>query len=220
MENTDFVTYLKTYNKEEAEELAFLLRENKIDFEFNDTSSLFNPSFANNTFDKEYRIKLKQTDFERADLAQQERAAALSVSVGKDYYLYDFSNEELLEIIAKSDEWSRFDYWFAQKVLKDRGEDVTSQKIDFLNTERLKNLEKPEKSSFRWILVSYVLAVIGSLVALFIGWYLWTHKKTLPNGESVYVYSVKDRRHGLIIILLSFFFIVFWSVYAYRSYVG
>jgi hypothetical protein len=38
-----------------------------------------------------------------------------------DYYLFEFSDAELNEILSKPDEWGDFDYQLAQQLLRERG---------------------------------------------------------------------------------------------------
>jgi hypothetical protein len=38
-------------------------------------------------------------------------------------------------------------------------------------------------------------------------------KKTLPNGESVYQFSEKDRKHGTVFLFGGIFFFIFWILF-------
>jgi len=65
--------------------------------------------------------------------------------VEKDYYLLSFSDEELIDVIAKSDEWNKFDVELAQKILKEKGKEVTEQQITQIKQQRIEELSKPEE---------------------------------------------------------------------------
>lgn len=41
--------------------------------------------------------------------------------VDKDYYLFSFTEIELEDLIQKKNEWSKFDFLLAKKILNDRG---------------------------------------------------------------------------------------------------
>jgi hypothetical protein len=43
---------------------------------------------------------------------------------------------------------------------------------------------------------------LGGAIGIAVGLNLWTMKKTLPNGERVYVYAEKDRIQGQIITVV------------------
>ena len=65
-----------------------------------------------------------------------------------------------------------------------------------LKKERLKQLAKPEENQKPWIIGGYIFSFLGGFLGMIIGYFLWTSKKTLPNGERVHSYIEKDRKHG------------------------
>jgi hypothetical protein len=132
--------------------------------------------------------------------------------VVEDYYLFGFTNEELYEIILKPDEWSSFDYMLSQKILTDRGQPIDEDLVKKIRQQRIDDLSKPEPPQTAWIYFGYFLAVMGGLLGLFIGWYLFTHKKTLPNGQKVLAYSERDQWHGKTIFFIGIPFMIFWIV--------
>ena len=64
---TDFVTFQRFNDRTAALALAETFRENGIECGLEDVSENFDVSFANNEINKDFRIKLKPVDFERAD---------------------------------------------------------------------------------------------------------------------------------------------------------
>jgi hypothetical protein len=202
MSDPKFVTYQKFSNKAEAMEIADLLKKNDIEFFVEDDSLDFDPSFANNETTKEYRIKLQQQDFRKADEVMFRITENQLKDVDKDYYLFEFSDEELFEILARSDEWSKFDYLLAKQILKDRGREVEPQVLEELREQRIEELARPEESQSGWIVAGYIFAFLGGFLGVIIGWHLMVHKKTLPDGERVYGYSQGDRAHGRWIVTI------------------
>ncbi len=211
MDTEQFLTYQRFIDRNDAIELAGLLRSNSIDFQLEDHSSSFDASFANSELSKEYRIKLKKEDFDVADKIQLEIADRLTAETDKDHYLFGFSDHELIEVVLKRDEWSKFDFLLAQKILKDRGREITQDTLGILREQRLEELAKPEESQKGWITAGYLFALLGGLIGLFIGIHLLTHQKTLPNGSRVSGYSVKDKKHGLRITVIGLVFLVIWT---------
>jgi len=201
-----FLTYQKFSDRPSAIEVSEILTENGVEWEIEDASAVFDASFANNAFDKEFRIKIKKEDFERADQLFLDLSAAELENIDKDYYLLEFTNEELRDLLSKSDEWSKFDYLLAQKLLKDRGEGMAEEELMSLKEERITELSKPEKSQRGWIIAGYIFAFGGGILGLLIGWNLRSHKKTLPNGERVYSYSEEDRKSGKSILIIAIVF--------------
>ena len=208
MTTEQFLTYQRFNDRHDATELAGLLDQHQVAYQLEDHSPGFDATFANTGLGKEYRVKLRQADFARADALQLEIANKLIAGVDKDHYLFGFSDEELTEVVLKRDEWSKFDFLLAQKILKDRGREINPDAIAALSRQRLAELAKPEESRTRWIIVGYVLAVLGGLLGVFVGIHLLTHKRTLPNGDRVVAYSAADRQHGRRITILGLVFLV------------
>ncbi len=205
-----FLTYQKFNYKGEAAELGDLLADHKIEHFIEDTSSSFDPSFSNNELNKEFRIKLKKQDFEKADKLLLAISADQISAIDKDYYLFEFSDEELMDILKKSDEWSKFDYLLAQKILKGRGQEINDKQLESLRKQRIEELAKPGEYQKSWIIAGYVFSFLGGLMGVFIGWHLISYKKTLPNGDSVYGYTVEGRKHGSNILLLGIVSFIIW----------
>ena len=163
-----------------------------------------------------FEIRIKQSDFEKAELILEKEVENELNDIDPDYYLFDFTNEELYEVLLKSDEWNKFDYKLAQKLLKDRGKSIDSDLLDSIKKQRLEELAKPEGNQKPWIAAGYIFTLFGGFIGIVIGYFLWTSKKTLPNGQKVYSYSEKDRRQGKIIFYVAT--IVFISVIIFRLY--
>lgn len=205
-----FLTFQKFNDAGLANEIAERLRQSNIEYQLEDNNKIFDPSFANNTFEPDINLKIKPEDFSNADKALEAYYKASLAETDKDYYLFEFSDDELVEIIAKPDEWGRFDYQLAQKILSDRGKEVNPEIAGMLKTQRIKELAKREIVHSYWIYAGYIFAIVGGLFGIIIGWTLAYFKKTLPDGTRINAYSVKDRNHGTRILLLSIIGLIGW----------
>ena len=198
----NYAVFRKFSDVDQAKELASTLKDNGIEYELVDNSPTFDVTFSGNTLQNEVQLKIKQVDFDKANKLLEEEAKNLINQVNKDHYLFEFTNEELYEIIMKPDEWSTFDYKLAQKILIDRGQTINDDLINSLRKQRIEDLSKPEQGQKTWIYAGYLFAILGGLIGVFIGWYLWTYKKTLPDGQKVYAYSDSDQKHGRNIFII------------------
>jgi len=227
MENSIF---RKSINKAIIEEIAFVLEDNHIPFKLVDNEKYFDATFVNDASKVEYQIMIDRADFDKAEEIMTNYFAQ-NLEIPEDYYLKDFTNDELREIIYKKDEWSEFDYELAKKLLSERGIIISENEINQINSDRLeslkKNYEKPEDVK-NLIILGYIFSIIGCLASFFIGFLLFISygislailksMKQLPNGERVYYFNKQDRRHGKRILIISIVFTVFWTIlFAYKN---
>jgi hypothetical protein len=209
----EFITFEKFSNKNSADEFVKLIEEEKIEYFLENNSLSFDPTFANNGFGTEYCLKIKKEDFDRVNQILLEKSEKEINEIEKDYYLFTFSDEELIDVISKSDEWNAFDVSLAKKLLKEKGVDISSKRVEEIKEQRILELAKPEKKHLGFLIFGYISALFGGLWAIFIGWHLLTYKKTLPNGNRIYAYSKDDRKHGNRILITGIVFFVLWVIY-------
>jgi hypothetical protein len=200
----EFLTFQKYTNKESVLELEKILKENKIIYLLEDHSTSVDSNILGNASVKEFRIKIKNNDFEKVDKLLQVIILKELDQVDQNHYLFKFSDNELFEIITQKDEWSRYDYLLAQKILQERGKEINPEIIQLIKKQRIAELSKPEESQKGWIFAGYLFASLGGFLGVIIGWHLLTHKKTLPNGDRVYTHAKSDRAHGNRIAIIGF----------------
>ena len=214
----EFITFKKFNDAALAWALTDLLEENDIEYQTEEGAFSFDPTFgASKELSTEYLVKISPDDFTRATELLKASEANDIANIGTDYYLYTFTDAELMEILEKADEWSTFDYELARKLLAERGVDISDNAIASLTEKRVEDLKKPESTQTYWIVMGYVFAVIGGILGLFIGWHLAWHKKTLPNGEKVYGYNEPDRKHGRTIFYISIVGVIVGTVFNFRE---
>lgn len=202
--SNDHSIFRRFSNIEQALELKIALNSNDIDTIIDDNSPPVDVTFGvGGSLQDTIEVRIKQADFEKAELILEKEAEKQLNNIDPGYYLFEFSNEELYDILLKSDEWNKFDYTLAQKILRDKGKSVDKELLDSLKKQRLEDLAKPEGNQKPWIAAGYILALLGGFIGLVIGYFLWTSKKTLPNGQKVYAYSENDRKQGKYIFIFS-----------------
>ena len=211
----EFITFQKFSDQNAALQLGDFFKEKGLKYLIEDNSLRFDPTFSNNGFGKEFCIKLKKSDFEKGNAFLNEKAENEIVEIDNDYYLLSFTDKELFELIAASDEWSPFDVLLAERLLKERGKEVTLDEIENIKKNRIVELSQPERSQRTYIIIGYITAILGGFLGIFIGWHLFTFKKTLPNGNRIYAYSDNDRKHGNRILIIGGIFLVIWLLYRF-----
>ena len=228
----DYTLFRKYPNIAQAEEMLKKLQENGIDGMLVDNSLAVDVTFFGNRLSDEIELKVHKGHFEKANKLLEKEAEIMLEDVPMDHYLFGFTNEELIEILQKPDEWSVIDYQLAQKILGSRGEKMSEEMIATFKEARLKELAKPEKGQKGWITLGYAAAILGGLFGVFailgglfgvfailsglfgvfIGWYLYSFKKTLPDGRKVFAHTKKDRTQGKNILFVGIVFLIIYFV--------
>jgi hypothetical protein len=214
MKQEEYLTLQKFNDEAAARELMELLDQNDISHQEATNNGFFDPTFSKNELGIEIRVKIKREDFLKASELTMKLAEAEMATLDKDYYLYGFTDEELMEIVTRPDTWNQLDYLMSQKLLKERGKEINPEVAKVMKDQRLKELAKPAESMTALIYGGYMLAIMGGLLAIFLGWHLATHKRTLPNGDRVYAYTFADRNHGTYIFLLGIVGFIVWTAYS------
>jgi hypothetical protein len=216
MEREEFVSFQVFGEKMLADSLASFLTDRDVPFVYEDNSSGLDSSFGG-TANLEYIVKLRPADFERVNAMMIEAAQSDFDHVEEDYYLLHFSTDELRDVVAHADEWSPYDNLLAQKLLADRGETLSHEEVFGLRQQRIDELSKPAPPQTAAIVAGYLFSLIGGLLGILIGWYLYANKKALPNGERVFTYRHRDRKHGLRIMVLGIGVLAGAVVYMYAA---
>ena len=180
-----------------------ILGENGIDHRLEKSKEILDRTFIGDNLEKKFFLKIRSSDFLKANEILDARILQNITALEKDYYLFAFTNAELHEIIMKPDEWSRQDFIIARKILAERGEYINEEIINDLKSKRINELSREESEPTLTIISGYILALLFSIVGLFFGLTFLTAKKVIPNGKKVFTYSRNTRKHGRNIVILS-----------------
>lgn len=194
-----YVSFKKYPDAKQARAIQELLLENGIECIFVNNSSQLGGLSGEGSH--EYELQLHPDSFEKAEALLEKEAEAMLTSLPEDYYLLEFTDEELYDVIMKHDEWSEFDYMLARRLLTERGKNVDESLIKVLRNQRIEDLAKPEQDQTAWIAFGYFAALLGGFFGVITGYVLWSSQKTLPNGQIVFTYSKRDRMHGKNILI-------------------
>jgi len=204
-----FIPYRRFDTMQIAQEFIEKLNESGIIFELDEypkeTGTLFY-----NLSENGIQINLCQDDFDKANsITLQDNELN---GINEDYYLYDFSDEELIEVLVKPYEWGEIDRTLAPKILIQRGYNLEDLDIEQKKEDYIQALAQPQKESLLLIIVGYGFAIVGGLLGLAIGWGLDNMKTSLPNGKQVYTYTEKCRKHGMRIFKLGVIMLTFYGL--------
>jgi hypothetical protein len=198
----EFLTYKKFYDQVDVDSVTSILNENGIEFQITQDRESLDSLYGDKQFSRQYFVKIKGSDFQKADSILLDISEKEISQVDKDHYLYSFTDDELIDILRRPDEWNEFDYRLSVKLLSDRGKEIDQKTIESFRQERIKDLSKQDDGDKLWTFLGYVFAVLGGLLGIFIGWHLMTFKKTIPNGQRIYAYTLTARGHGRRILII------------------
>jgi ATP-dependent Zn protease len=197
----EFTTARKFSDEEPFNDLLKILEKNSIPYQ----TEVFREridAVSMRPLPAEYNVKVPSDKFAQVFEILNDIASKEVFDVDKTHYLFDFTDQELYDILAKPDEWSAFDYQLSQRILKERGKQIDKDFLNSLRKTRIEDLAKPEEKQTNNVWVGYLFSLLGGLIGIAIGWNMMSSKKKLPNGEEIFSYQQNDRKHGKRIMIL------------------
>jgi hypothetical protein len=125
-----------------ASAVADKLQAQQIDCVVEKVKPLLEPGFFRNTVEQTIHLKVRANDLDKAHKALEEYYRRHLENVDPGYYLLSFTDVELLEIIAKPDEWGHFDYVLARTLLAERGLEIPDETVEQMKQQRLLQLAR------------------------------------------------------------------------------
>jgi hypothetical protein len=125
-----------------ASAVAEKLRAQQIECMVEKVKPLLEPGYFQNTVEQNIHLKVRVNDLDEAHKALEEYYRHRLQDVEPGYYLLSFTDVELLEILAKPDEWGHFDYVLARALLAERGLEIPDETIAQMKQQRLLQLSR------------------------------------------------------------------------------
>ncbi len=207
MSQTDEWIDVQTFaDLESAKEILSLFQENRLNYMIVEDKrrevASIDMEFSNRGI-AAFHLQVLPQDIERAQRIIALASGQAIAEVDEDDYISRFSNDELLEILQKADEWNPSDVQLAFKFLNQRGHTVLPEDFEKMRQQRMQELEKPIDASSSFLILGYAFAILGGFIGLMIGFQITTYSKRLPDGRKVHHYTLKTRKKGQWILGLS-----------------
>src|SRR6185437_4818243 len=197
-----FLTFQQFATEDDANEVAEKLKEHGIDIIIESNPPLLDSNFIGTQYNNYVLLKIDADDFEKAQKILIENTPVDINTVDKHYTLFSFTNNELMDVLKKPDEWGAFNYNLALQILKERGVEISEEKKEELQHEFIDTLSE-KKSLSKWLIrLGYFFSLIGipativggiagmnliynvfmlpGIFGIIIGWQVARSKKTLP----------------------------------------
>lgn len=192
----DFTLFQTFTDSESARPTIDLLTAAGVAVQIDDTRLLYSNVLQQTPTLPEVRVLVPLTDLARARTLL-ETSAAEADDMPADHYLREFSDAELVDLVAKPDEWSAHDYVWAQQLLAIRGNSLRPAEVQALRQVRTEQLATHKPLPTVWRIVGWITAVLGGIIGIVIGWNFYASRTTLPDGRSLATYSPADQQQGL-----------------------
>jgi hypothetical protein len=190
------LTFQKYSDPGLARAIGEMLGKAGIEYEIEGEHLHLDQAIVGNTSQPLIHLKIPSADFVRARAVLEDYYEGQLQDVDPDYYLFTFTDRELLDILARPDEWGHFDYVLARKLLIERGYDITPELTAQLKAQRLTELEKYEDADLQ---KAGPLLGMGAIT----GYAVASQKKILPDGREVHTYSPALRKRGRTIFIIA-----------------
>lgn len=198
---TMYTTYRIFESREEAAAMQALLAKNGIPNSMEEGKAIFDTAIVGALNRQQFFVKIPQDKFLTANAILEAAIDLDALEVEDDYYLLSFTDEELLDVVKKKDEWGEFDYALAKKLLAERGIPLQEADLQLMQVKREQELKTPEKGGMGLIIGGYIMVLLHSFIAFAIGLILITSYRKLLDGTTVPKYSRRARLHGKIIAI-------------------
>lgn len=192
-----FLTYSKFYTKEEAEEFAALLDKNNIVFDAERLTAQLDNIYLGEDSDPRYVVKVQQQDFGKVESLVKKEMETQVDHLPSDYYLFQFSNEELLEVLHNSEDWNHLDQTLAKRLLQQRNVNTDGLAVQSVFNEE--EINGKERISAATLVITYLLAAFFAIVGMLIGALMITAKRTMKDGSKMPLYDNWTVNQGWIV---------------------
>lgn len=160
----DPVVFLHLVEPEAADDLTAALDEAALPWKVERIKQGFDPFFRVRREYAPYVLVIEAADRNRVREVEEQLFRASATTLEPEHYLHQMSRDELTEIVAHEDEWSRRDVLRAVELLRGQGVDISDAQRMAWRSSRVLESRIPAKLP--------VLAVAFGLIALGLGWFL------------------------------------------------
>ncbi len=196
-----FVTLSDYTDPIEAGDAAATLDQHGIVCVIEREHETLNPAFTLKTSFGAIHLKVRGSEVSRAaEILQPEHAGQPASET--DDLIADFTNQELLDVMAKPDEWDPETVRAADRLLWHRGVVVTDRERAELWERRLQEIRAPRPGDVRWIIVGFGLAFAGGIAGIFIGMGYRFLKARDPLGDAYYIYDEVTKGWGMLMMIV------------------
>lgn len=146
-----------------------------------------------------------------------EKAKELISKIPKDVqidsdYMFDFTDEELKEILIERQAHASIMVENAERILKSRHPEFEVADLTEDIKSRKEVASTGESAGSGQLAIGYIFALAGGLIGIAIGWFIETGKTETIHGE-YYTYDEHSRKQGKVIKWIGIISLIGWLSY-------
>lgn len=199
----EYFGYKKFADLESAEIITDLLKEAGIEYRLLDNNQHYVKVVGYQQIDLAITLNLKGEDFVKADKLLEEHYKKVLDSVDTDYYLFEFTEQELKNVVLNPYEWGSLDVLLATKLLKEKGIEYDATYIENRKQDTLEKLAATKKVPLYILIIGYALTALFPMAGIAMGLSILYNRNILPDGRKLYAHPAKDRTHGQVMLIVS-----------------
>lgn len=192
-----YLTYAKFTSENEAEDLCQFFNKNNIEFIIEQEKGILDKIIVGETFDHLFLLKIKESDFGKVGELIRTEFNVDASQINIDYYLFNFSNDELIRVFNSKDGWNYFDIALSKKLLEERNVSITQSED---TTNHL--LSDQIRLANYILLIEYIISIAIGFAGIIIGLATLAAKKTSQNGQRINFYDSWTRKNAVIILFI------------------
>ena len=193
----ELLTYAKFYSSQETVELSDRLTAANIPFKVEQEKESLPSVYIGQSMDPMILLKVPDDRFEDVNQIVRKAARQQFADIDPGYYLFSFTDQELLDVLAKPGEWNIFDQAIAEKILEER-----QVVIPAATAAQNKPEYEPAKLETKWLVAEYLGSIFMPFVGIIIGLASLLSYKTLSSGKRVSLYDAATKNHAKIMLVI------------------
>jgi hypothetical protein len=211
-----------TYDR--AKVVADALEANGILTDIVQNTRRLDATIIGQSYDDKFILSIPAEDFTRANELLNNLARVNADDISSDDPLQVMNNAELLDIVAKPDEWGIVNYNVALALLKKRNVPIPEGSLTQMEEKRISVLSERKPMQPLLLVLGYMSCLLHFLLVylkysvhseplyswyfpgifgLLLGAIILQSKTTLPNGQRIATFDERTIKHGKALLLLS-----------------
>ena len=195
---SELLTFSRFHSQQEAQELISLLENRGIEFKIDFEKDLLDKIYTGESQDPMIAVKIPEERFEELNTILLSQAQTQLTDIDPNYYLFSFSDSELIEVLNNRNDWNHLDQALAHQLLSERKIAIPDLSKKSKDTKSYVPLHLESS----WIIAQYLLTLLLPYVGIIIGLATLFAYKTLSSGKKMKMYNEPTRNHAKIMLAL------------------